>query len=664
MEEPLRVLIVEHRLDRRIAQQLLTEYDLDFGWQCTGSPREMRAIATQFAPDMVLCSDDLSASASHAVLDGLRLLCPRTPVILVLSVREREASPGCNMTTLFLQAVQPSAEGLAGDHVSVATAPRSTQDQARLRRYFSTVLDSSGALIVMSDSDGWITYANTRACRQLDSLFAQSIGTLVCAPLDQGSHAPHWLDLAHDSQQGNRQYSVPFTAPPDNIPPSGRLHRLAYFDAQTGHPTLIHMNDLRGCSPVPSRPDCTASALVAVNLDSVCIPHDTYPAAMGGGSSKAETARYGKIARITADDFLVVLPDLSLPGDAVIAVQGVLDSSERFGEFATHSHPVSASLSLAVARAPGVGPPPNSLAAANRSHSPLWPQMPREADREAPRVTKTPIRLEVELGDAIQRHALSVHFQPQYELTTGRGCGVEALARWVLSTGEIIPPSVFIPLAERAGTIHDLGAWILRSACETAYAWCNRGTQRTTLSVNVSALQIDEAFCAVVERTLKESGFPAKQLELEITESALLANTEATIDHLKEWKKLGVQIAVDDFGTGYSSLSYLSRLPVDRLKVDQSLVHMMTRDSKSAAVMRSIVSLGAELGIDVIAEGVETEQQFHMLVDLGCPRVQGYLLARPMPAHQAQVTLRKTWGNRARPEFHALSAALEASHAH
>jgi EAL domain-containing protein (putative c-di-GMP-specific phosphodiesterase class I) len=182
--------------------------------------------------------------------------------------------------------------------------------------------------------------------------------------------------------------------------------------------------------------------------------------------------------------------------------------------------------------------------------------------------------------------------------------------------------------------------------------------------VNVSALQIDEAFCAVVERTLKESGFPAKQLELEITESALLANTEATIDHLKEWKKLGVQIAVDDFGTGYSSLSYLSRLPVDRLKVDQSLVHMMTRDSKSAAVMRSIVSLGAELGIDVIAEGVETEQQFHMLVDLGCPRVQGYLLARPMPAHQAQVTLRKTWGNRARPEFHAISAALEASHVH
>jgi EAL domain-containing protein (putative c-di-GMP-specific phosphodiesterase class I) len=138
-------------------------------------------------------------------------------------------------------------------------------------------------------------------------------------------------------------------------------------------------------------------------------------------------------------------------------------------------------------------------------------------------------------------------------------------------------------------------------------------------------------------------------LELEITESALIGNTELTIECLKQWKGLGVQIAVDDFGTGYSSLNYLSRLPVDRLKLDQSLVHRMTLDEKSKTVMRSIISLGADLGIDVIAEGVETEQQFQMLEDLGCPRVQGYLLGRPMPATQAQLALRKAWGNRPTP---------------
>ncbi len=268
----------------------------------------------------------------------------------------------------------------------------------------------------------------------------------------------------------------------------------------------------------------------------------------------------------------------------------------------------------------------------------------------------TPSRLESALGDALRRHALSVQYQPQYELLTGRGCGVEALARWILCTGESISPAVFIPMAERCGMIHDLGAWVLQSACQAAIAWCGRSGRNSTLSVNVSALQIDEQFCRVLYHSLKRSGFPANQLELEITESALVANTDMTIECLKEWKMLGVRIAVDDFGAGYSSLSYLSRLPVDRLKLDQSLIQMMTLNSKGAIVMRSIVSLGAELGIDVIAEGVETERQLQMLGELGCPRVQGYLLARPMPANQAQVTLKKEWGNRPTPVFRSGNA--------
>jgi EAL domain-containing protein (putative c-di-GMP-specific phosphodiesterase class I) len=273
-------------------------------------------------------------------------------------------------------------------------------------------------------------------------------------------------------------------------------------------------------------------------------------------------------------------------------------------------------------------------------------------------IPQAPLRFEMELGEALQRHALGIEFQPQYDLKTGRGCGVEALARWVLSTGETIAPSVFIPLAEQAGLIHTLGAWVLKSACETASTWCSREAQRTTLSVNVSTLQINGEFCTVIGQALKQSGFPAKQLELEITESALVANPELTIKYMQEWKRLGVRIAIDDFGMGYSSLSYLSRLPVDRLKLDRSLVHMITRDLKSAAVMRWIIALGAELEIDVIAEGVETEEQFKMLADLGCPRVQGYLLGRPMPAVHAQVALRKSWGNRLKPMDHPRPPAI------
>jgi EAL domain-containing protein (putative c-di-GMP-specific phosphodiesterase class I) len=257
--------------------------------------------------------------------------------------------------------------------------------------------------------------------------------------------------------------------------------------------------------------------------------------------------------------------------------------------------------------------------------------------------------LEVDLAEALRLRALRVEYQPQFDLRSGRGCGVEALARWVRSTGEVMAPSVFIRVAERAGMIHTLGAWVLHSACATASAWCSRAAQPTTLSVNVSALQIDEEFCSVIEKTLKRTHFPAKQLELEITESALMVNPALSIEYLKAWKQLGVRIAMDDFGTGYSSLSFLSRLPVDRLKLDRSLVHRMTLDRKSAAVVRLIISLGAELDMEVIAEGVETEEQLQMLTDLGCPQAQGYLLGRPMAAEQVQVSLGRTWGNRAMP---------------
>jgi EAL domain-containing protein (putative c-di-GMP-specific phosphodiesterase class I) len=261
-------------------------------------------------------------------------------------------------------------------------------------------------------------------------------------------------------------------------------------------------------------------------------------------------------------------------------------------------------------------------------------------------LTDSSFGLEVDLAEALRLRALRVEYQPQFDLGSGRGCGVEALARWVRSTGEVMAPSAFIRVAERAGMIHTLGAWVLHSACATASTWCSRAAQPTTLSVNVSALQIDEEFCAVIEGTLKKTGFPAKQLELEITESALMANPALSIAYLKAWKQLGVRIAMDDFGTGYANLSFLSRLPVDRLKLDRSLVHRMTLDRKSAAVVRLIVSLGAELDMEVIAEGVETEEQLQMLTDLGCLQAQGYLLGRPMAAEQVQVLLGKTWGNR------------------
>jgi EAL domain-containing protein (putative c-di-GMP-specific phosphodiesterase class I) len=238
-----------------------------------------------------------------------------------------------------------------------------------------------------------------------------------------------------------------------------------------------------------------------------------------------------------------------------------------------------------------------------------------------------------------------VHYQPQFELQSGRGCGVEALARWTLSSGQSVAPAIFIPVAEQAGLIHTLGASVLHSACDMAAAWRGRDAERLTVSVNVSTRQINEGFLRILAGILETSGLHAPCLELEIAETAMLANTDLTARCLKQWRQLGVRVAVNHAGNNYSSLSYLSRLPVDRLKLDKSLIHSMTLNDKTEGIVHALISLGAKLGIDVIAEGVETQSQFHMLMELGCLQVQGYLLGRPMPAVQAQVALRKPWGN-------------------
>lgn len=253
-------------------------------------------------------------------------------------------------------------------------------------------------------------------------------------------------------------------------------------------------------------------------------------------------------------------------------------------------------------------------------------------------------KLERSFRRALQSGELSLEYQPYFDLPTGKGRGAEALARWQLASGECVAPSVFIPMAERTGRIHAMGAWALKAACETAQGWSNASTGRMILSVNVSALQVNRQFSAVISECLRGAAFPPAQLELEITESVFLHNTELSIACLEDWKNIGVHIALDDFGTGYSNLAYLCRLPIDRLKIDQSLIQHLGIDKRSAIVLRSIIGLGADLGLNVIAEGVETHLQLRILTDLGCPQAQGFLLARPVRAPLVHAILRKPWG--------------------
>jgi EAL domain-containing protein (putative c-di-GMP-specific phosphodiesterase class I) len=659
MQEALRIICVEHRrAEHGVAAQILTDSHLEFGWKCVSSPRELIRATTEFNPHIVLGTDELTSTSSRALLDALRLSRSQPPVILVSSLHEvgADGAPATEPSTL-IKMTEQSDRGF--NHSAESGASSNAPDAADLRRAFSAILESSTAAAVMTDAKGSVTHANTCACRLLSGSSQRTLVTLLDEAPDQRSAMPYWFPVSPEAGQ-NAAYSTIEARIADDAVSTCARHRLAYVDEWSRPPALVHIDELIGRGTASKREYRKALALIAVGPDSGRIPeeafgHNSEVSQDGCRNIEAQTTalRYGSIIRITSDDFLLVLPDPTPAANAATTVRRLLDAIADRAELAERSAPTPA---CATEGAPHTSTLTHQSTTVMRE--PTWPRYCRPPVHQA---AFTPIG--AKLNDAVQRQALAVMYQPQFDLKTGRGCGIEALARWTLASGDIISPSIFIPIAEQEGMIHALGAWMLRSACATAYDWCGRDAHRTTLSVNVSALQIDEAFCSVIEKTLAVSRFPAKHLELEITESALIGEPDLVIDCLQRWKRLGIRIAMDDFGTGYSSLSYLSRLPVDTLKVDRSLIHRMTLDKKSRAVTRAIVSLGAELGVDVVAEGVETEEQLQMLTTLGCPRVQGYLLARPMPAKQAQVALRKPWGDRLRPINHAATATAVQSYA-
>ncbi|WP_291566780.1 EAL domain-containing protein [Bradyrhizobium sp.] len=236
--------------------------------------------------------------------------------------------------------------------------------------------------------------------------------------------------------------------------------------------------------------------------------------------------------------------------------------------------------------------------------------------------------LEGDLRDAIARCQFEVHYQPYFDVQTGRRRGEEALVRWRHPTRGLIPPDLFIPLAEETGLIVPLGEWIIRQACDNAISW----PADTTVSVNLSPVQFKQAeLFDIIESALRKSGLPPERLEIEITESVLLERAVENHAFMERLKSIGVSLALDDFGTGYSSLSCLTAFPFDKIKIDKSFMGSLSRGHKSSAIISSIVTLARGLNMSVTAEGVETREQLEGLRTLGVNFAQGYLLGRPVP---------------------------------
>jgi EAL domain-containing protein (putative c-di-GMP-specific phosphodiesterase class I) len=243
------------------------------------------------------------------------------------------------------------------------------------------------------------------------------------------------------------------------------------------------------------------------------------------------------------------------------------------------------------------------------------------------------------LRRGIERGELVVHYQPALDLTTGRVVGVEGLVRWDHPQRGLLPPHEFIALAEETGLVVPLGAEVLATACRQVTAWPRAGQDggELWLSVNLAVRQLLAVdLCSVVEDALADSGLEPHRLCLEITESALLEDSESSTRALNRLKALGVRIGVDDFGTGFSSLTYLKRFPVDVLKIDRSFVAGLCRDHQDRAIVASVIDLAHAFGLTTTAEGVETDEQLAQLRALGCEQGQGFLWSRPLPAGAAE----------------------------
>ena len=422
-----------------------------------------------------------------------------------------------------------------------------------------------------------------------------------------------------------------------------RAQHLADHDALTGLPNRRLLEDRLTQALALSHRNRKASAVMFVDIDRFKTINDSFGHAVGDSLLKEVAGRLVKqlregdtICRIGGDEFVVVLPEVKRSSDVAHVAQKVIEQLSQ--PIVVEERELVVTCSIGIAVYPDDGRDAESLirnADAAMYHAKelgranyqfFTEQMNQAASRR--------LHLENDLRRAVGKDELRVHYQPIVDTASGRIAAHEALARWQHPERGLVHPSEFIQLAEETGIILKIGEWVLAEACRwSTFIGAERELQ---IAVNLSARQFnDPQLPKVVARALKETGLPPRLLELEITESTAMQQTDVTLRTLKRLKSLGVSIAIDDFGTGYSSLSYLRRFPVDKVKIDRSFVAEVPADRDQGAIVSAIVALAHALQIRVVAEGVETEAQREFLKSCGCDFIQGYLVGRPAEAQTA-----------------------------
>ena len=425
---------------------------------------------------------------------------------------------------------------------------------------------------------------------------------------------------------------------------------LAYYDALTELPNRALLQDRLSKALASARRQKDKVALLLLDLDRFNVINNSLGRSVGDLLLQQVAERLKRfvrdqdtVSRLGGDAFVIVLSSVKDIAGAAIAAQRFMDAMTA--DFVVHGNSLSISCTIGISVFPEHGADGDTLIKnadaamhiARDNGGDIFRFFTEEMNVQA----QEQLTLQTSLRLALGRNELFLMYQPQMDIGTGRITGLEALIRWQHPGLGLVPPDKFIPIAENSGLIISIGEWVLRTACAQARKWQDEGISAVSVAVNVSAVQFRQRdFCKLIRGVLHDTGLAPQYLELELTESLLLANADVTLSVLQELKDMGLALVIDDFGTGYSSFNYLRQFPVSKLKMDRSFINDVAVNPDDAAIAAAIISMARSLNLKVIAEGVENEEQMSFLRTHQCNEIQGYYFSKPLTVYAVADKLR------------------------
>lgn len=423
-----------------------------------------------------------------------------------------------------------------------------------------------------------------------------------------------------------------------------KLNYLANYDGLTGLANRRLFRDRLDGAFIRANRNKSLVALFMIDLDRFKNINDTLGHDAGdelliqvARRFKSCTREGDTVARLGGDEFTIILEDLNSPANAVTVIDKILKIMKQSFDLSTHEVFISPSIGISIY-------PTDALKAEQiLKCADAAMYCAKEGGRNGFRfyleymnhAQQSALDMETKLRRATDQQGFMLYYQPKYNIATQELIGAEALIRWNHAEDGMIPPAVFIPLAEEFGIIGVITEWVIQEACKQNYLWQQEGYAPIRMAINLSPKQFNQNdMVKRIFEQIRDSNLAPKYVELEITEGVLMKNIDENNESLKELKAGGIRISIDDFGTGYSSLSYLKKFYLDTLKIDQSFVQDILDDSDSAAIVSAIIAMAKSLRLDVIAEGVETQAQMNCLAEKGCSNAQGYLFGKPVPAQE------------------------------